>query len=89
MWPNCEPLCRRHYWNQPLCRVSRALGKALNTLGKGFAECHTWQRAHDKKTIGKAVFAECLLSGTRQHSAKAEPKNSEKNRKKILKYFFN
>jgi hypothetical protein len=55
-----------HYWNQPLCRVSRALGKALNTLGKGFAEYHTRQRAHGKKAVGKAAVAECLLSGTRQ-----------------------
>jgi hypothetical protein len=38
-----------HYWNQALCRVSRALSKALNTLGKGFVECHTQQRAHGKK----------------------------------------
>jgi hypothetical protein len=38
--------------------VSRALGKALNTLGKGFAECHTRQRAHGKKAVGKAAFSE-------------------------------
>jgi hypothetical protein len=55
-----------HYRNQALCRVSRALGKALNTLGKGFAECHTRQRAYSKKAVGKAAFAECLLSGIRQ-----------------------
>jgi hypothetical protein len=59
--------------------VSRALGKTLNTLGKGFVECHTRQRAHGKKAVGKAAFAECLLSGTRQRLCRvAEPKNSEK-----------
>jgi hypothetical protein len=60
--------------------VFRALGKALNTLGKGFAECHTRQRAHGKKVVGKAAFAECLLSDTQQRLCRvpAEPKNSEK-----------
>jgi len=43
-----------------------ALGKAQFTLGKGFAECCTRQRALGKKRVGKDVFAECLLSGTRQ-----------------------
>jgi len=31
-----------HYGTQRLCRVSLALGKGLNTLGKTFVECHTW-----------------------------------------------
>jgi hypothetical protein len=43
-----------------------ALGKGHFAVGKGFAECHTRQRAYGKKTIGKAVFTECLLSDTRQ-----------------------
>jgi hypothetical protein len=43
--------------------VSRALGKALNTLGKGFAECRTQQKVHGKKFVGKDLFTECFLSG--------------------------
>jgi hypothetical protein len=35
-------------------------------LGKGFAECHTRQKVHDKNFVDKDLFAECLLSGTRQ-----------------------
>jgi hypothetical protein len=35
-------------------------------LDKGFAECGTRQRTLRKKIIGKATFAECHLSGTRQ-----------------------
>ena len=38
-----------HYWIQALCRVPATLGKALNTLGKGFAECHTRQRPLEGK----------------------------------------
>jgi hypothetical protein len=47
-------------------RVPEALGKALKTLGKGFAECHTRQRRLGKQCIGKAFFAEYFFSGTRQ-----------------------
>ena len=36
------------------------------TLGKAFAECYTRQRALSKQFIGKDLFAECTLSGTRQ-----------------------
>jgi len=54
-----------HYWIQVLCRVPETLGKGQITLGKAFAECGTRQRTHGKKLIGKALFAECLLSGTR------------------------
>jgi hypothetical protein len=76
-----------HYRNQALYRVSRALGKALNTLGKGFAECRTRQRVHDKKFVGKDLFAECFLSGTlqrlcrvpRQHSAKKSCRDGADN----------
>jgi hypothetical protein len=53
----------RHYWIRILCRVFETLGKALFALGKGFAECCTWQRTHGKKTVGKAFFAECLTLG--------------------------
>jgi len=48
-----------HYW------IQAALDKALNTLGKGFAECRTRQRAVGKKPVGKGFFAECHISGTR------------------------
>jgi hypothetical protein len=50
------------------------LGKGLNTLGKAFAECNTRHRALGKKSVGKAAFAECLLS----HSAKRELKKCKK-----------
>ena len=73
-----QDLLGLHYWIQVLCRVAEALGKAQIALGEAFAECGTRQRTHDKKLIGKALFIECLLSGTRQrlcweprgHSAK-------------------
>jgi hypothetical protein len=47
-----------HYRNRRLCRVPEALGKALKTLGKIFAECHTRQRGLDIQCISKAVFVE-------------------------------
>jgi hypothetical protein len=52
-------LCLLHYRNQSLCRVPEALGEALKTLGKGFAECPTRQRRLGKDYIGKGFFAEC------------------------------
>ena len=58
-----------HYWIQVLCRVPEALGKGQIALGKVFAECGTRQRTHGKKLIVKDLFAECLLSGTRQRKA--------------------
>ena len=58
-----------HNWIQVLCRVPEALGKGLIALGKAFAECGTRQRTHGKKLIGKDLFAECLLSGTRKRKA--------------------
>ena len=45
------------------------LGKALKTLGKGFAECDTRQRRLGKQCIGKAFFAEYFFSGTQQRKA--------------------
>jgi hypothetical protein len=57
-----------HYRNQPLRRVPEALGEALKTLGKGFAECNTRQRRLGKQYIGKDFFAEYFFSGTRQRS---------------------
>jgi hypothetical protein len=48
-----------HYRTQLLCRVSQ-------TLGKGFAECNTWQRTLGELYISNSLFAEYFLSGTRQ-----------------------
>jgi hypothetical protein len=58
-----------HYRNRRLCRVPEALGKALKTLGKDFAECRTWQRGLGAQCIGKAFFAEYFFSGTQQRKA--------------------
>jgi hypothetical protein len=55
-----------HYRNRRLCRVPEALGKALKTLGKVFAECRTRQIGIGTQCIGKAFFAEYFFSGTRQ-----------------------
>jgi hypothetical protein len=46
--------------------VPEALGEALKTLGKGFAECNTRQRRLGKQCIGKDFFAEYFFSGTRE-----------------------
>ena len=43
-----------------------ALLSAQFALVKGFAECCTRQRPLGKKWVSKGVFADCLLSGTRQ-----------------------
>jgi hypothetical protein len=63
--------------------VPEALGEALKTLGKGFAECYTRQRRLGKQCIGKAFFAECFFSGTRQTSL---PSASEHSAKKSGRY---
>jgi hypothetical protein len=55
-----------HYRKQLLCRVSEALGKDWKALGKGFAECDTWQRKLGELYIGNNFFAEYFLSNTRQ-----------------------
>jgi len=65
--------------------VSLTLGKGQNTLGKAFAECHTRQRAHGKILIGKGVFAECFLSGTRQRLYRVPTLGKDKNKKKSEK----
>jgi hypothetical protein len=46
--------------------VPEALGKALKTLGKGFAAYGTRQRRLGKQCIGNAFFVEYFFSGTRQ-----------------------
>ena len=55
-----------HYRTRVLCRVSQTLGKGRKTLGNFFAECSTRRSAHGLSSTGKAGFAECLFSGTRQ-----------------------
>jgi len=58
------------------------------TLTKAFAECYTRQRALGKQFIGKDLFDECTLSGTRQslcrvlirHSAKKSRRDRESHR---------
>jgi hypothetical protein len=45
--------------------VSKALGKALNTLGKVLPSATLGKEHTVKKVVGKAAFAECFLSGTR------------------------
>jgi hypothetical protein len=59
----------KNYRNRRLCRVPETLGKALKTLGKGFAECRTRQRGLGTQCMGKAFFAEYFFSGTRQRKA--------------------
>jgi hypothetical protein len=79
LWQNKRKLMyNKHYRNQSLCRVPEALGEALKTLGKGFAECHTRQRRLDKECIGKGFFAECFFSGTRQTSLPSVREHSAK-----------
>ena len=73
-----EIMHARHYWIQVLCRVPEVLGKGYIALGKAFAECGTWQSTHGKKLIGKALFAECILSGTRQRLCRVPRKHSAK-----------
>jgi len=67
-----------HNWKQGLCRVSTALGKGLKTLGKGFAERCTRHRPLGEKKVGKAFFAECHLSGTRQSLCRVSTGHSAK-----------
>jgi hypothetical protein len=71
-------LTKSHYRKRALCRVPEALGKALKTLGKGFAECDTRQRMLDKQCIDKAFFAEYFFSGTRQRGLPSAREHSAK-----------
>ena len=63
-----QPVIRHldHYRTPWVCRVSETLGKIPKTLGKLFAECNTRWTALAINSSGKANFAECHLSGTRQ-----------------------
>jgi hypothetical protein len=54
------------YCREDLCRGLPAFGKGYKTLGKGFAEGCLRQKAVGKFPVGKGVFAEGRLSGTRQ-----------------------
>jgi hypothetical protein len=67
MWVRTTgPIPLEHYWKQPLCRVSEALGKAWKTFSEGFAKCDTRQRELGELYIGYGFFAEYFLLGTRQ-----------------------
>ena len=78
-----------------LCRVPHTLGKGTHALGKSFAKCNTRQRGSVEPFHGKACFAECQISGTRQrlcrvsswHSAKDWRPLAEGSRR--LNFFFN
>ena len=67
-----------HYRTQALCRVPVTLGKSPYTLGKAFAECNSRQRSLGKSSDGKGLFAECLLSGTRQRLCRVPVNHSAK-----------
>ena len=75
---NIDQAHYHHYRKRALCRVPEALGKALKTLGKGFAECDTRQRRLGKQCIGKAFFAEYFFSGTRQRGLPSAREHSAK-----------
>lgn len=58
-----------HYWNAPLCRLPKAVGKGTKTGGKGFADCFTRgsrQRIRGKGLVGKEIFAACHVESSRQ-----------------------
>ena len=51
-----------HYWNAPLCRLPKAVGKGPKTGGKGFVDCFlrdSRQRTRRKEFIDKETFAAC------------------------------
>jgi len=63
---NSSPIVSHHYRTPWVCRVPETLGKLPKTLGKLFAECNTRRTALAINSTGKANFAECHLSDTRQ-----------------------
>ena len=69
-----------HYRISLLCRVPQTLGKALNTLGKCFAECSTRHTAHGDCLLGKGVFAECFSSSTWQTLCRVSRRPSAKKK---------
>ena len=64
-------------------RVSRTLGKGPIALGIRFAESRTRQRALGKQRDGKAGFAECFLSGTRQRLCRVHFDTRQKNKREM------
>jgi hypothetical protein len=58
--------------------MPEALGKALKTLGRGFAECGTRQKRLGKQCIGKTFFAEYFFSDTRQRGLPSARQHSAK-----------
>ena len=74
-----------NYRTRVVCRVSRTLGKGPIALGIRFAESRTRQRALGKQRDGKAGFAECFLSGTRQRLCRVHFDTRQKNKREIKK----
>ena len=68
---------QNHYRTQGLCRVSLALGKGLNTLGKAFVECHTRQSTRQISSRQRGL---CRVFFIRHswHSTKMKMKKPEK-----------
>jgi hypothetical protein len=58
--------------------MPEALGKALKTLGKVFAECRTQQRGLGTHCIDKAFFADYFFSDTRQSGLSSAREHSAK-----------
>ena len=76
LFPQChhgrEHNCSLHQGTTYSCLTSvnyslLDLGSLPSVWGRQRPNC-TWQRIHGKKLIDKVLFAECLLSGTRQKS---------------------
>ena len=67
-----------HYWIRLLCRVPAALGKGTFAVGKGFAECGSRQSPLGKEVVGKGIFAECHVAGTRQRICRVPHQHSAK-----------
>ena len=79
MWHGCAPPAPSRRWTASTTTGFRFFAdKGYITLGKGFAECGTWQSTHGKKLIGKALFAECILSGTQQRLCRVPRGHSAK-----------
>jgi len=86
-WPLCLGLVR-----SPSCALTTViyttaatrfaecpLGKGTHALGKSFAECNTQQRGSVEPFYGKACFAECQISGTRQRLCRVSSWHSAKD----------
>jgi hypothetical protein len=60
-----------HYWNFRVSQVPEKLRESHFTLGREFAECSSRLRVLGPNPAGKAGFAECRPSGTRQTLSRA------------------